>query len=123
HPVAKAPCVAGAVVEHVAEVPAAALAHDLRADHAVRDVLLDLDRLGDGRLGERGPAGARLELRVGREQLRSAACAAVDTVIVAIPVLAGERALCACLTQYGVLLRRKLLAPLGVCLLDLCRHA
>ena len=47
-----------------------------------------LDRLEEAR-----PAGAGLELRVGREQRLAAADAHVGAVVVAVPVLAGERAL------------------------------
>ena len=93
HAVAQPAAVARAVLEHVPEVAAAALADDLGADHPVRDVALDLDGLGHLRLGEARPARARLELRVGVEQLRAAAGTAVDAVLVVVPVLPGERPL------------------------------
>src|SRR5256714_615523 len=62
----------GPVVEDVAEVPSAVAADDLGAVHEVAVVGPQLDRLGDGRLGEARPAGARVELGVGVEQLRAA---------------------------------------------------
>src|SRR3954452_9779688 len=117
--VAHPACVAGAVVEDVAQVAAAARADDLRADHAVRAVLAQLDRLGDSRLGEARPARAALELRVGAEQLGAAAGALEHAVVLGEGVLAGERRLGRLAAQHGVLLRRQLLAPLRVCLLDL----
>src|SRR4051812_44236965 len=102
---------------------AAALADDLGPAHPVRRVVPDLDRLGELRLGEARPARAGVELRLGVEQLRAAGGAAVDAVLVVVPVLAGERALGALLAQHLVLLGRELLAPLGVGLLNLGGHA
>src|SRR3954451_21097957 len=120
--VAQAARVTRAVFEDVAEVAAAAPADDLRAGHPVRDVAPGLHRLGHRGLGERRPAGPRLELRVRREQLRAAAGAAVHAVVVTVPVLAGERTLRPGLPEYGVLLTRELLSPLRVGLRDLSLH-
>src|SRR5450432_1013435 len=94
---------AGPVVEDVAQVAAAARARDLDAPHAVRAVGLG----GDGVLGRRrreaGPAGARVVLRVGREQLGAAARAQVRRLVVRVPVRARERGLGALLPQHAKL--------------------
>jgi len=60
----------------------------------------------------------RVELRVAGEQLGTARAAAVDADRLGVGVLAGERALCAGLTQDVVLLRAQLGAPLVLALLD-----
>src|SRR4051794_41800331 len=83
----------GAVVEPVAEVPAASRAHDFRADHEVRAVLAGLDGLAEHRVGEARPAGAGLGLRLGAEQRVAAAGAPVDAVALLVDVLAGPRPL------------------------------
>ena len=111
------------VVEHVAEVAAAAGAHDLGAHHAVARVGSQLDGLGGGRLVEAGPARARLEFRIGAEQLVPARRAAVDAVFLAVRVLAREWRLGPLPAQDLVLLRRQLLLPLLVGLVDLRGHA
>src|SRR5829696_9153238 len=103
-----------AVREHMAEVTTTALADDLLAHHAVRDVALDLDRVGDQRLGEARPAGARVELGRRVEQLGTTTGAAVHAVVVTVPVLPGEGALGARLSQHLVLLGVQLFAPLGI---------
>src|SRR4029079_9291139 len=97
--VAQPALVARTVVEHVAEVAAAVLADDLRAAHAVRVVLAHLDVLVQLGLGEARPAGAGLELGRRVEQLGAAARAAVDAVVMAVPVAAGEGPLGPGLTQ------------------------
>src|SRR5690349_18681157 len=66
-----------AVVEDVAEVGVAGFADDLGAAHEEAVVGPQLDVLEVRRLGEAGPAGARVELGVGGEQLGAAADAAV----------------------------------------------
>src|SRR4029077_15384214 len=111
-----------AVVEHVPEVTAAAGAADLGAGHSVGGVGEHLYVLGQGRLVEARPAGARLELRVGAEQRSAAPGAVVHAIFLDIPVLAGERALGALLAQHLVLLGRELVTPLGVGLLALWRR-
>src|SRR3954452_8693780 len=95
-----------AVVEHVAEMRAAAAAEHLRAGHPVGAVLARLDRLGDRRLGEARPAGAGVELRVRAEQLVAAGGAAVYPVFLRMHVPAGERRLGAVAAHHLVLLRR-----------------
>ena len=65
-------------------------------------------------LEEARPAGARLELRVGREQRRVATDAHVGAVVVAVPVLAGEGPLGAGLAGDLELGRGQALTPLVV---------
>src|SRR5690349_4878987 len=97
----------------------AVLADDLGAAHEEVVVGPQLDLLEVGRLGEAGPAGAAVELRVRGEQLRPAANAVVHPLALLVPVRARERPLGTGLARHLVLLRRQLLAPLGVRLLDL----
>src|SRR4051812_5587585 len=110
-----------AVVEHVPEVAAAPPAPNLGPRHAVRRVRHQLDGLGDQRLAEARPPRPGLELRGRVEQLGAACRTAVDAVVVAIPVLAGEGALGAGLPQHLELLGRELGLPLVVGLLDFVR--
>src|SRR4029077_4409547 len=109
----------GPVVENVAQVATAATADDLGAPHEQAVVRPQLDRLGDRGLVEARPPGARVELRVGAEQLAAAAGAPVEAVGVIVDVLTGEGALGVSLAQHAVLHRGQLLAPLLVRLLDL----
>ena len=101
-----------AVVEHVAEMAAAAGADGLGPHHAVARVGSQLDSLGGGRLVEAGPARSGVELGVGAEQLVAARRAAVHAVFLAVRVLAGERRLGSLPAQDLVLLRRQLPLPL-----------
>src|SRR4029077_2090945 len=59
----------GAVVEDVPEVGVAVLADDLGATHPVGVGGAQFDVLEVGGLGEAGPAGPRVELGAGAEQL------------------------------------------------------
>src|SRR5690349_5161044 len=104
----------GAVLEHVAEVPAAPRAVHLRARHAERPVLARLDAALRDRPPVARPAGARVELLIRVEQRRAAARAAIDAVRVVIVEAAGERVLGALLAQHPVLLGRQPPAPLGL---------
>src|SRR4029077_4740713 len=70
-----------AVREDVAEVPTAAGARDLGPHHAVAAVLVQLDGFGVHGGVEAGPARPGVVLRVGAEQLGTAAGAPVDAVI------------------------------------------
>ena len=71
-----------------------------------------LDVLGHGRLVEARPSGARVELRVGLEQLRAAPGAQIRAVVLHVDVLTGERTLGAVLAEDLVLLGRQPIAPL-----------
>src|SRR6266568_2132330 len=72
---------------------AAAPAADLDAVHAVAVVVHELHAGRHHRFGEARPAGARLELGVGAEQLGAAGGAAVHPVVLDVDVLAAERRL------------------------------
>ena len=96
----------GAVGEDVPEMTAATAAGHLRSNHPVAAVLVLDDLPFGGRLGEAGPAGARVELRVRDEQLRAAAGASVDPRPLLVPVGTREGALRALLPQDVVLLGR-----------------
>src|SRR3954447_10844944 len=102
----------GPVIEQVAEVGAAVLAHDLRAPHEQRLVVALLDLALLGGLVEAGPAGAGVELRARVEQVLAAHNAAVHAVVVAVVVLAGEGALGPGLLGHVVLLGGEPLAQL-----------
>src|SRR5262249_9779109 len=107
------------VLEHVAEVAAAARAQDLGAAHAVAAVLRVDDILGADGLEEARPAGARLELRAGGEERQGAAHAGVDAVALVVEEQPAERRLGALAARHLVLLLRELAFPLGVAFLDL----
>src|SRR6185503_6306427 len=102
------------IVEDVTEVPATARAGRLCARHEEGAVGLGCDR---GRIGwceETRPAGARLELRIGSEELGLAAGTAIDAGLVLIPELTAEGSLGSLLPQDAVLLRGQLSSPLRV---------
>src|ERR1035437_1015387 len=90
---------------------------DLGAAHAVGRVV---DRFHilfiDGRI-EAGPAAARFELRAGAEQFRVAADAAIGSVVVQVPVFAGEGRFRSALAGDLILFRREFHLPLVVSLL------
>src|SRR4051794_39446718 len=110
--VALAATVGRAVVEDMAEVAAAAGAGDLGADHPVGAVLMQLDGVGVGGMGEARPAAARVELVVGAEDLGVASRAAEDAGGLVVGVLAGEGGLGGLAPKNGVGLGRDLLPPL-----------
>src|SRR3954454_3615180 len=110
--VALAATVGRAVVEDMAEVAATAGAGDLGADHPVGAVLMQLERLGVGGMGEARPAAARVELVVGAEDLGVAARAAEHPGGLVVGVLAGERGLGGLAPQNGGGVGRELLPPL-----------
>src|SRR5947208_3081326 len=112
----------GPVVEDVPQVPAATPAPDLGADHSVGAVVDQLDGVGGHGLGEAGPSGSRLELRVRGEQFGAAAGTVVDPVVVEVPVATRERRLGAGAPQHGVLLRCQLAPPLLIGLFNGLGH-
>src|SRR3954454_175105 len=116
------PVLARAVVEDVAQMGVAVPADDLGPPHEATVVGSQLDVLEIGGLGEARPAGARVELGVGGEQLGAAADAAVHARGLLVDIGAGEGALGAGLAGHLVLLGRELVAPLLLALLDLRRH-
>src|SRR6478735_12567300 len=92
------------VGEHVAEVPLAARAGHLGADHAVRRVAELVDHAGLGPPGEARPARAAIVLVVALEQRLPAPGAGIFARGLVLLVLAGERALGAVLAEDLVLL-------------------
>src|SRR5439155_1432633 len=118
------PARAGAVVEDMSQVPAAISADDLGATHEQAVVRTQLHGLRHCGLGEAGPAGAGVELRLGAEQLRPAGGAAILPRLLVVGVRTGERRLGTRLSQHLILRRRQLLAPLELGLFDVARaHA
>src|SRR5882757_2016797 len=106
------------VVEDVSEMAAAAAAMHLGAEHAVGAVLgladIALDRVVEAR-----PTRAALELGLRGEHRQVAAGTGESALAVLLEQRAGARPLGTLFTQYLVLLRRQLGAPLGIGLLDL----
>ena len=82
-----------------------------------------LDRVERGRLDEARPPRAGVELRVGAEELRAAAGAAVDARVLGVGVRPGERPLGRLPAEDRVLVGRQAGAPLLVGELDRARHA
>ena len=97
-----------AVLEDVAEVRAAAGAVDLVAHHAVAVVALraDVHRVDGG--VEAGPAGARVELVLAREERQAAHDARVRALLVVVQEVPAERGLGARVLGDAVGLRREL---------------
>src|SRR6516162_5704444 len=104
----------GTVVEDVAEVAAAAAAHDLGTPHEQAVVQPAVAEAVELR-----PAGAGVELGVRAEQPGATAGAPVEAVLVVVDVRTGERHLRVRLTQHAVLQWGQFLAPLLVGLGDL----
>src|SRR5918996_3632213 len=102
----------GTIIEEMAEVTAAPGARDLDAAHAEAHILVKLDGSPSDRLKEAGPAGARVVLRLGTEQFRSARRAPVGPAILRERVLAGEGALRALVPEHLELFRGQALSPL-----------
>jgi hypothetical protein len=103
-------------------MPAAIRAHHLGADHPVGGVRLLVDRVLAGGRVERRPPAARVVLRLGTEELRPTARAAVCARLERMVVFTGERRLGALPPQDAVLLRIQLGAPLFLGLLDFRHH-
>src|SRR5665811_586825 len=101
----------GAVVEHVAEMAAAAAAMDLVPEHAEGPVLALLDRALDRRVEAR-PARAGFELRLGFEEWQVAAGAGELAHALLFVERAGPGALGILFAQNRVLLWRKSFTPL-----------
>ena len=108
----------GPVVEHVAEMAAAATAMHLGAQHEQAAVAGGADGVVERRV-EAGPAGAAVELGGGGEQRQVAAGAVVGAGAVLLVERAGAGALGAVLAQHVELLRREQLLPFLVGLGDL----
>src|SRR5687767_1021642 len=101
----------------------AAAAPNLGPKHAVASIFDQAHAILILRLRETRPARSRVELRVRSEELVATAGTPIHAILVAIPVLAREGALCATLTADLILLGREFLAPLGVGFRDLLAHS
>src|SRR2546422_4071792 len=108
----------GAVVEDVAQVPAAVRARHLGPLHEERPVGRLLDRRALRGCVEARPSAVRVELGVRLEQLGTTSRAQVDARRLGLPVLARERPLSSLLTQHVVLHGGQVLLPLRFALLD-----
>ena len=104
------------------QMSAAVLAMNLDSAHAVAVVDFRLDIAVRHRRGKARPAGAGVELRGAVEQRLAAANAAVEAILMIVPVRASERALSTLFTGYVVLLGRELFLPVFVGLPNLLRH-
>ena len=104
-------CYLGAIVKYVAEMPAAAAAMDLYADHAERSVPRRTYNLFIQWRPETWPAGAALELGLGRKQAVIAAGAGEDARAMLIEERARKRPLSGTLPQYRILVRLQQFAP------------
>src|ERR1700733_9897824 len=91
---------------------------DLDPMHPVAEIVDQLDVGPVRRLGEARPPRARVELRLGGEQLGAAAGTAIRSVRLLVEIGAGERALGSMAPKHLVLSGRQLLAPLALGLLD-----
>ena len=98
----------GAVLEHVAEVRAAAGAVDLVAHHAVAGVALGAHVHRVDRRVEAGPSGAGVELVLAREERQAAHDARVRALLVVVEEVPAERGLGACVLGDAVGLGREL---------------
>src|SRR3990172_22575 len=79
------------VLKEMAQVGVSFAAENFGAPHEQAVVRFGFDLVLSNRRPEARPAGARIELGVGTEQLVAAAGAAIHSLIVAIPVLPGKR--------------------------------
>ena len=89
--VALAAFVRRAVIKDMSQMGAAFSADHFHAAYPQRLILPQFDVLPVRRFGETRPAGARIELRIGRKKLRAADGASEHPPLVAIVVLSGER--------------------------------
>src|SRR4026208_2345630 len=101
----------GAVFENMAEMSVAFAAHRFGAPHAVAVVVLGLDVLLHRRRPETRPAGARIELGFPAEQFIAATDAAINALLVIVPILARKRPLRAFLARDIELFVVQLLFP------------
>src|SRR3990172_7713286 len=110
------------VLKEMAQVGVAFATENFGAPHEQAVVRLGFDLVLSNRGPEARPAGVRIELGVGAEQLVAAAGTAVNSLIVAIPILPGKRRLGALLAANVILRRRQLLFPFRIGLDDLFFH-
>src|SRR5258705_13651080 len=80
----------GSIREHMAEVATALAATDLDTGHEMAVVSMERDGVGHRRFRKAGPPTARFELGVGAQERGLTRRAPIDSVDVAIPIIAGE---------------------------------
>src|SRR5215471_6927810 len=102
-----------AVGKDMAEMAAALRTVDARTNHAERAVLLDPNRIVE-RGPEARPAGAAVELGIGREKRELTTGTDEGAGAMFVVQRTGVGALGAGLAQHGILGRRQAGAPLGV---------
>src|SRR5688572_31630862 len=89
----------GAVLEHVPEMRATMAAYHFGAPHGQRRIVLGRNVVARSGPREARPSGAGVELVIRAEELGVTTYAAVDALVVIIPVGAGERGLGASFTR------------------------
>src|SRR5258708_11476866 len=97
----------------------AAGATRLRAAHAIAGIRVFRNILAVGGGVEARQSVPRINLRVRAKKQRATADAVVGSVLVLIPILAAKSPLSPAVTRHLILLRSKLLPPLGIGLADL----
>src|SRR5258708_5701879 len=85
----------------------------LGASHAMTGVGVFTDVLTVGGGEEAWPSGSRIKFCFRAKKQCATADAVIRPVVVFVPVLAGESALCAATAGHLILLRGELLLPLG----------
>src|ERR1051325_11188084 len=101
---------------------AALAARHFGSPHHETNVLLGLDIVFGNRLPKTRPAGARVELGIGREKLIATAGAPIHSLFMVIPILAGEGSLRALLPADAIMLVCQLFLPLIIVFFDLIHY-
>jgi hypothetical protein len=96
-----------AIIEDMTQMRVAPGALHFRPPHAVAGVGLHLDVFILRRIPEARPAGAGLKLLLRMKKVSAATNAAEHSVLMDVPILAGESALGAAVPRHLVLLRRE----------------
>ena len=96
-----------AILEHVTQMRVAPRALHFRPPHAVAVVGLHLDVFIFRRIPEARPACAGFKLLLRMKEISAATNAAEHSILMDVPILAGESALGAAMPRHLVLLRRE----------------
>src|SRR5205085_8157707 len=115
-------CRARAIIKDMTKMGVATRAQDFCANHPVARINFGAHIVLFGRFGKARPAAARVEFGIGTEQLVSASCAFICTLLFRIVILASERSLRTFLTCDLVLLRRQFLSPFFISLDNFSLH-
>src|SRR5215813_8615138 len=107
------------VIEDVTEMRAAFAARDFNSPHHEAIIVFGFDIFFGNGSPKARPAGAGIELGIGREKLIATAGASIHSLFVMIPIFAGEGSFGALLSADGVLLGCQLLLPLIFAFFDL----